>query len=246
MNSATPRHQTAAILIIGNEVLSGRTREANAWLAAQKLFEKGCKLREIAVVADRHEDIVSTLHRLRSRYDAVITSGGIGPTHDDITMDAVSDCFGVRLLEHEETMQKLHERYGDALNAGRRRMARLPEGAAPILCEASFMPGAHISNVYVLAGVPSIFASQLDSFLNDFGGLPFLRQELAVQLPESVFAQALTEIQAQFDDVEIGSYPTTCSQHPSGKICLSSQQPAQLNAAFVAVERMIQTLLENR
>jgi len=236
-------YQTAAILIIGNEVLSGRTREANAWHAAQKFFEKGCKLGEVVIIPDVHDDIVSTLHRLSQRYDAVITSGGIGPTHDDITMQAVSDCFDVELLEHEATMQKLYERFGSDVDEGRRRMARLPTTSEPIICAASLMPGAHIANVYVLAGVPSIFKSQLDSFLDDFGGFPFIRQEIEVNMAESRFAAALTEIQAQFQDVEIGSYPIMCADHPCGKICLSGQKRENLEEAMQAVEDMLKALV---
>jgi len=233
-------YQTAAILIIGNEVLSGRTREANAWHAAQKLFEKGTKLGEVAIVPDVHADIVNTLRRLSQRYDAVITSGGIGPTHDDITMQAVADCFDVALLEHDDTMQKLYERFGKDVDEGRRRMARLPQTSEPIICPASLMPGAQIANVYVLAGVPSIFASQLDACLHDFGGRPFLRQEIEVEMAESRFAFALSAIQEQFHDVEIGSYPIMCAEHPCGKICLSSQNSDRLQEAVLAVQDMIQ------
>jgi len=235
-------YQTAAMLIIGNEVLSGRTREANAWYAAKKLFDQGCKLAEVAIIPDVHDDIVMALQRLSNRYDAVITSGGIGPTHDDITMQAVADCFSVRLLEHAETMQKLYERFGKDVDSGRRRMARLPETSEPIVCSASLMPGAHIHNVYVLAGVPSIFASQLDSFLDQFGGMPFIRKEIEVSMAESRFASALADIQAQFNDVEIGSYPMMCADNPCGKICLSSQNPKSLDEAFHAVEKMIVAL----
>ena len=236
------RHQTAAILVIGNEVLSGRTREANAYLAAQKLFACGCKLAEIAIVPDIKSDIINALTRLRQRYDAVITSGGIGPTHDDITMDAIAEHFQVPLLEHQETIAKLHEHYGDDINPGRRRMARLPATAKPIICEKSFMPGAHIENVYVLAGVPEIFASQLRSFLHDFGGTPYIRHEIEVQLAESSFATALRDIQAQFPDVEIGSYPKMCGKKAFGKICLSAQNKQQLARAVAAVEEMLNKL----
>ncbi|MBL1352983.1 MAG: competence/damage-inducible protein A [Zetaproteobacteria bacterium] len=236
-------YQTAAILIIGNEVLSGRTREANAWYAAKNLFDQGCKLGEVAIIADVHDDIVMALQRLSDRYDVVITSGGIGPTHDDITMQAVADCFAVRLLEHAETMQKLYERFGQDVDSGRRRMARLPETSKPIVCSASLMPGAHIRNVYVLAGVPSIFASQLDSFLDRFGGRPFIRKEIDVYMAESRFASALADIQEQFNDVEIGSYPMMCADHPCGKICLSSQHENHLDDAFEAVQTMIQGFL---
>jgi len=233
-------HQTAAMLVIGNEVLSGRTREANAWLAAQKLFDRGCRLAEIAIVPDIHTAIVDTLNRLRGRYDAVITSGGIGPTHDDITMDSVAAAFGVELIEHRYALKLMTERYGEeGLNEGRRRMTRVPAGSRLIRCEKSIAPGAQIGNVYVLAGVPDIFASQLDSILPEFGERPFHRREIEVALPESVFAAGLTAIQDRFQDVEIGSYPGRCGPNPCGKICLSSQDTGRLAAAVNEVEAML-------
>ena len=235
-------HQTLAVLVIGNEVLSGRTREANAWLVAQKMFEHGCHLSEVVVVPDVQAEIVQSLNRLRHRHDAVITSGGIGPTHDDITMDAVAEAFDVPLLEHAETMAKLHEHFGDDINPGRRRMARLPQDAIPILCAESMMPGAHIGNVYILAGVPYIFASQLASVMDDFAGEPFLREEIEVLIPESIFARGLAEIQAQHQHVEIGSYPGRCGLSPTGKICFSSKNLAQLKAAKLDVLAMLEKL----
>jgi len=236
-------HQTVAILVIGNEVLSGRTREANAYFAAQKMFECGCRLSEIVIVPDIKEDIINNLKRLQHRYDAVITSGGIGPTHDDITMDAIAEYFAVPLLEHQDTMVKLHEHYGDDINAERRRMARLPKTAKPIICEKSFMPGAHIDNVYVLAGVPEIFASQLNTFLHDFGGTPYIRHEIEINIAESQFAKALSAIQAQFPNVEIGSYPILCGKKTHGKICLSAQDKAQLHLAKDLVNKMLREVL---
>jgi len=232
-------HQTVAILVIGNEVLSGRTREANAYLAAKRMFERGCKLTEIAIVPDIKDDIITTLERLKSRYDAVITSGGIGPTHDDITMDSIAESFAVPLLEHQDTIAKLHDYYGEDINAGRRRMARLPKGAQPIICEKSFMPGAHIGNVYVLAGVPDIFASQLETLLHEFGGTPYIRHEIEVDIPESLFAKLLSDIQGQCPDVEIGSYPRLCGNKACGKICLSAQENDKLHHAISLVEAML-------
>jgi len=242
MLSSMATHKTAAILVIGNEVLSGRTREANAYLAAQKLFERGCKLGEVVVVPDVHDAIVSTLNRLRDQFDAVITSGGIGPTHDDITMDAIAENFDVSLLEHTETLALMRERYGEEnMNDGRRRMARLPQGADPILCEKSICPGAHIDNVYVLAGVPYIFESQLESILTEFGDNehPFIRHEIEVALPESSFAHQLEAVQKKYAEVEIGSYPSMCGNKPCGKICLSSQNRALLDRAVKDVESML-------
>jgi len=241
------RYQNAAMLVIGNEVLSGRTREANAWLTARLLFDKGCKLGEIAVVPDEAEAIVSTLNRLRNRFDAVITSGGIGPTHDDITMEAVAEAFGVDLIEHAETLDTMRRRYGEEeVNSGRRRMARLPAGSAPIICEKSIAPGARIGNVYILAGVPDIFASQLDTFLDDFGGQPYQRHEIEVSLPESMFSKDLTDIQQLYADVEIGSYPHRCGPDSYGKICLSSQSPERLQLAAFDVEKMLNRLVKTR
>jgi len=236
-------HRTAAVLVIGNEVLSGRTREANAWLVARRLFARGCRLREITVVPDERDAIISAVNRLRAACDAVITSGGIGPTHDDITMQSIADAFGVPLADHAATLAAMVRHYGAAhLNDGRRRMARLPAGATPILCEKSLAPGAHIGNVYVLAGVPEIFASQLETILSGFGGRPFLRRQLDVDLPESSFASALDDIQRHFPSVEIGSYPQRCGGRPRGKICLSSQDAGQLKAAVAAVSEMLKGL----
>jgi molybdenum cofactor synthesis domain-containing protein len=233
-------HQTVAILIIGNEVLSGRTRDINAWFAAETFFKVGCKLSEVVVVADIHEQIVSSLKRLHQQYDAVITSGGIGPTHDDITMQCIADCFAVPLLEHAETIDVMTEFYGaEALNEGRRRMARLPQGAAPIICEQSICPGALLNNVYVFAGVPHIFASQLVSVLDDFKGQSFLRQEIEVKLAESVFSKQLSDIQLQFPDIEIGSYPGRCGKEPSGKICISGKDASKIAEVVQHVQHML-------
>lgn len=231
------------MIVIGNEVLSGRTRDANAWLVAQRLFDRGCRLSEIAIVPDVHDAIASTLNRLRASHDAVITSGGIGPTHDDITMEAVAAAFGIELIEHRFIIQLMSERFGeDWLNDGRRRMARVPQGSELIRCEKTIAPGARIDNVYVLAGVPDIFASQLETILPEFGERPFLRREIEVELPESAFAAGLTAIQTRYSDVEIGSYPGRCGPDPCGKICLSSQAADRIEAAENEVRAMLAKL----
>lgn len=231
------------MLVIGNEILSGRTREANAWLAAQKLFERGCRLGEISVVPDHANAIISSLNRLRSRFDAVITSGGIGPTHDDITMESIASAFDVELIEHRYVVRLMTDHYGkDGMNDGRRRMTRVPEGAHLIKCDKTIAPGARLENVYILAGVPDIFASQLDSIITDFGELPLQRRELDVQLPESLFSNQLAEIQSRHPGVEIGSYPGRCGSNPYGKICLSSQHPEQINEVAKEISAMLKSL----
>jgi molybdenum cofactor synthesis domain-containing protein len=237
------RHQNAAMLVIGNEILSGRTHELNAHVAARRLFEHGCRMEEIVIVPDIASRIITTLNRLRGDYDAVITSGGIGPTHDDITMQSVADAFGVPLVEHDEVVSMMMERYGaDGLTEGRRRMARVPEGAKLVHCEKTIAPGVQIGNVYVLAGVPDIFASQVEAILPDFGGRPFLRREIEVHLPESLFANGLAEIQQRYSLVEIGSYPGRCGGEPYGRICISSQDEVMLEQAEAEVEAMLQGL----
>ncbi|OIQ00133.1 MAG: damage-inducible protein [Zetaproteobacteria bacterium CG2_30_46_52] len=242
MNKAS--HQHIAILIIGNEVLSGRTREANAWFAAKTLFDVGCKVSEVAIVPDIQERIVTTLNRLRKQYDAVITSGGIGPTHDDITMQCVADAFATPLLEHAETIRLMEAFYGaNALNDGRRRMARLPASASPIICEKSICPGAKMDNVYVFAGVPSIFESQLHAVLTDFtNDHAYHRFEIEVNLPESLYAHGLGEIQNQFPTLEIGSYPSHCGTQPSGKICISGLDEAAIALAKATILKLIKEI----
>lgn len=239
----TMAYQTAAILVIGNEVLSGRTREANAFYAAGKLFDCGCRLTEVAVVPDEKKVIISTLNRLRNQFDAVITSGGIGPTHDDITMESIAEAFGVDLIEHKYIVEAMTAHFGKAgMNDGRRRMTRVPAGAKLIRCEKTIAPGACIGNVYILAGVPYIFESQLDSILDNFGDTPYQRIEIEVTLAESLFAAQLTTIQASFPNVEIGSYPGRCGPNPCGKICLSGKDPDQLHLASQAVKTLLTKL----
>lgn len=237
-------HQNAAMLVIGNEILSGRTHELNAHVAAGRLFERGCRMQEIVVVPDIASRIITTLNRLRESFDAVITSGGIGPTHDDITMQSVADAFGVPLAEHDSVIEMMTEHYGaDGLSEGRRRMAMVPEGAELIRCEKTLAPGVHIGNVYVLAGVPDIFTSQIEAILADFGGLPFQRREIDVRLPESLFAHGLAEIQQRYPLVEIGSYPGRCGGEPCGRICISSQDAALLEQAEAEVAAMLHGLV---
>ncbi|MDQ6961696.1 MAG: molybdopterin-binding protein [Mariprofundaceae bacterium] len=238
-------YQNCAILVIGNEILSGRTHELNAWQCAQQLFKCGCRLSEIAVIADDRLQIIETLNRFRMQYDAVICSGGIGPTHDDITMQAVADAFAVSLDEHESSlayMQSYYNERSEVLNDGRRRMCRLPRGAKPLLCDKTIAPGACIENVYVLAGVPQIFDSQFESISHLFGGQPFMRREIEVTFAESQFAEALEKLATQFSEVEMGSYPILCGQGANGRICLSSQNETQLDQAEVGVKEMLQRL----
>jgi molybdenum cofactor synthesis domain-containing protein len=240
------KHQTAAILVIGNEILSGRTHELNAHLAAQRFFDWGCRLQEIIVVPDVESRIVAALNQLRHSCDAVVTSGGIGPTHDDITMQAIASAFKLPLHEHAGIIKAMAERFGmEKLNPARRKMAVVPKGAALIRCRRTPSPGVRLENVYVLAGVPDIFAEQLEVIAEDFGGKPILRREVEVRLPESLFAKPLSDLQTCYPDIEIGSYPGSCRPPYSGKICLNGSDAQRLGAAFAEVREMVEALKKN-
>lgn len=201
---------TAAMLVIGDEILSGRTREANAYHLASRLGKAGIDLREIRVVPDDHPVIVDALRALQSTYDHVFTSGGIGPTHDDITADAVADAFGVGIEVRDDARALLQ----DAIGRGRTltdehlRMARIPHGAALIDNPISAAPGFSIGNVHVMAGVPAIFVAMLDAVLPELeAGSPMLSRELRFEVGEGRIAAPLRELAAAMPDLGIGSYP---------------------------------------
>lgn len=201
---------TAAMLVIGDEVLSGRTREGNAQQLACVLTEIGVALREVRVCPDEQGEIVRHVNDLRAGYDYVFTSGGIGPTHDDITADSVAAAFRVGIDVREDARAILaayYERPED-LNAARLRMARIPDGATLILNPLSQAPGFRIGNVHVLAGVPAIFAAMLEGVKPTLvGGPPVLAWSLRAAVPEGELAGPLGEIALARPGVSFGSYP---------------------------------------
>lgn len=202
---------TAAMLTIGDEILSGRTRDANMPLLALALGEKGISLREARVVPDVAEEIVGAVNALRERYDQVFTSGGIGPTHDDITADCIAAAFGVGIGVREDARAILATNYADPdkqLNEARLRMARIPDGAELIDNPISKAPGFSIGNVHVMAGVPAIFEAMLEGLLPKLtGGEPLLSESVQVMQPEGTIAGPLGEVAKAHPDVSIGSYP---------------------------------------
>ena len=200
---------TAAILVIGDEILSGRTKDKNIGYIAEYLTNIGIDLREVRVVADVEDDIVAALNALRSRYDHVFTTGGIGPTHDDITADSVAKAFGVPIDVDPRARALLLERIPeDQLNEARLRMARIPEGATLIENPVSKAPGFSIGNVHVMAGVPAIMQAMLDGLAPRLAtGKKMLSRSVAAGLKEGDIAGPLGAIQAAFPDVSMGSYP---------------------------------------
>jgi molybdenum cofactor synthesis domain-containing protein len=199
----------AAILIIGNEILSGRTQDTNTSTLATWLNSIGVKVGEVRVIADVEEIIISTLNHVRNTYNYVFTTGGIGPTHDDITAESVSKAFGLKYEIHKEAYKILESYYKPGeFNEGRQKMVWMPSNANLILNPTSGAPGFNVENVYCLPGVPSILKSMLGGIKNDIvGGDPILSKTISLRTVESEIANSLKKIQNKNKDVEIGSYP---------------------------------------
>src|SRR5215510_8021038 len=200
---------TAAVLVIGNEILSGRTKDANLNYLATELTAIGVRLTEARVVADVPEAIIKAVNELRAAYDYVFTTGGIGPTHDDITSECVAKAFGVALIKDPRAVRLLTNHYGEAnLTAARLRMAHVPEGASLIDNPVSTAPGFRIGNVYVLAGVPAICQAMFDGLK---GGLtrgdPVHSKTVSAHVGEGVIAHDLGALQQRYPNLDIGSYP---------------------------------------
>ena len=199
----------ASILIIGNEILSGRTQDSNTSTLAIWLNSIGVKVEEVRVVPDDEKKIIDTLNLLRSSYDYVFTTGGIGPTHDDITAESVSKAFGLKFEIHKEAFKILESYYKPGeFNEGRQKMVWMPENAELILNPTSGAPGFSVENVFCLPGVPSILKSMLGGLKNEIvGGEPIKSLTISLKTVESAIASSLTKVQNENKDVEIGSYP---------------------------------------
>ena len=206
---ASQERVTAAVLIIGDEILSGRTQDTNLNAIARYIAQYGVDLAEARVVADDEADIVAAVNHLRERYDYLITTGGIGPTHDDITADCVAKAFGVALHEHPEIIAMMTARWGDELNAARRRMARVPEGGTLVKNPVQGPPGFQIGNVFVLAGVPSIMRGMLEDVGHRLrAGAVVISQTLRVEgTGEGAMAAPLEAVAKAHPDLSLGSDP---------------------------------------
>jgi len=209
MASGEAERVTAAVLIIGDEILSGRTQDTNLRDIARYLGVIGIDLAEARTVPDVMEEIVEALNALRARYDYVITTGGIGPTHDDITADAVAAAFGVELIEHPEIIAMMTARWGGELNAARRRMARVPVGGELVKNPVQGPPGFTIGNVFTLAGVPQIMRGMLEDVGPRMrGGRPTVSRTVRVEgSGEGVIAAPLETVAKAHPDMSLGSYP---------------------------------------
>ena len=209
--SVESKQWTAALLVIGDEILSGRTQDKNVSQLALWLNDQGIRLAEVRIVPDDIGQIADAVNALRSAHDYLFTTGGIGPTHDDITVDAMAAAFGVPVIVHPEARQILEDYYRNrpgGLTEARLRMARVPEGAELLPNPTSGAPGVKMANVYILAGVPNIAASMLDALTGQLeGGRPVVSVTVGARAPESDVADLLRETEAANPGVAIGSYP---------------------------------------
>jgi molybdenum cofactor synthesis domain-containing protein len=239
--------KTAAVLVIGDEILSGRTQDTNTNTIARFLTALGIDLKEVRVVGDVEGEIVAGLNALRGRYDFVFTTGGIGPTHDDITADAVARAFDVGIGYHPDAYALLEARYPPGeFNEMRKRMARIPHGASLVANPVSGAPGFHIGNVYVMAGVPMVMHAMLEQIA------PQLPRDVAVtsitveaQAPEGTIAPGLAQLQKSHAHVAIGSYPfyREGTPHPFGaQLVIRGRDAEAVERAAVALEEMLRAL----
>ncbi len=249
--TSAPRQDrvTAAVLVIGDEILSGRTQDGNSHYIAKYLARMGIDLCEIRVVPDIAEEIVAAVNAVRARYTYVFTTGGIGPTHDDITADAIARAFGVGIEENAEAIAMLLERIRpDQLNEARRRMARIPLGAELIENKISKAPGFMIGNVIVMAGVPMIMESMLDAIAPKLrSGARVLVETIdAGSIPEGRYAKALAALAESWPQVGMGSYPHFSSQGVRNQIVLRCREAGPLALAKEAVLAMLSGLANDR
>ena len=221
----------AAILIIGNEILSGRTQDTNTSTLATWLNSIGVKVNEVRIIPDQEEIIVETLNLLRKSNNYVFTTGGIGPTHDDITAQSVAKAFGLKYELHKEGYKILEAYYQPGeFNEGRQKMIWMPENADLILNPTSGAPGFSVENVFCLPGVPSIMKSMLGGLKNKIvGGDPILSYTISLKTVESEIANSLTKVQEENQDVEIGSYPFFHAGKLGVSIVLRSENQSKID-----------------
>jgi len=233
---------TAGILVIGDEILSGRTKDKNIGFIAEYLTNIGIDLKEVRVVADDEIAIIEALNELRRRYTYVFTTGGIGPTHDDITADSIAKAFGVGIGHHPDVVARFRARFSDAeLNEARLRMARIPDGAELIESATILAPGFKIENVVVMAGVPSIMQAMMDIVSPRLkSGVRMLSESVKAQAREGDIGGPLRAIAETHPDTSIGSYPSLDENGvPVTSIVVRSRDADRLRAAMTAVEAML-------
>ncbi|HEV2334600.1 MAG TPA: molybdopterin-binding protein [Stellaceae bacterium] len=244
MNDPAPEMVSACVLIIGNEILSGRTQDANLAFLAQGLNEVGIRLREARVIADDAPIIIEAVNEARGKFDYVFTTGGIGPTHDDITSGSIARAFGVELIVHPEAKRILESHYpAGGLNEARLRMAQVPVGAVLLPNPISRAPGFRIDNVFVLPGVPQIMQAIFNELKHRLkGGAKMLSRSVSCTLGEGTIAQDLAALQERYADLEIGSYPYFRRSDFGVTLVVRGTERARIAAAIDELKALIRAL----
>ena len=231
---------TAAMIVIGDEILSGRTRDSNMHHLSGQLTEAGIDLKEVRVIGDEVDTIVSAVRAMSASYDHVFTSGGIGPTHDDITANCIAAAFGVSIDVRDDARAILAAHYaksGTELNEARLRMARIPEGASLIDNPVSAAPGFTLQNVHVMAGVPSVFQAMVQSVLPTLtGGAPLISKTLRIERGEGDIAGPLGALAVAFPDLSMGSYPFQKDGKYGAHIVIRGNDDAQIDDAMIQLQ----------
>ncbi|MEX0923260.1 MAG: molybdopterin-binding protein [Rhodovibrionaceae bacterium] len=235
--TASGGQATAAVLIVGNEILSGRTQDANLGYLGKRLNDCGIRLVEARVVRDVEAEVVAAVNALRARNDYLFTTGGIGPTHDDITAACIAKAFGRALIVHPEARRILLDFYGpEKLTEARLRMARTPEGASLIENAVSRAPGFRVENVFVMAGIPRVMQAMFEAVAGSLeGGRPMVSATLVARAPESTLAGPLTALQERFPGVEMGSYPFRDETGFGAELVLRGLDPQEVETAAAAL-----------
>ncbi len=237
---------TAALILIGNELLSGRTQDSNLSHLARRLNDIGITLEEVRVIPDVEDTIVAAVNELRARVNYVFTTGGIGPTHDDITAESVAKAFGVPLIQHPEARRRLIEYFesrGVEVNEARLRMANTPQGAELIANQISVAPGFYIENVFVMAGVPKVMRVMLEEVLPRLKhGRPIKNVTVVCDLPEGTVAAGLRAIQYRHPELSIGSYPGKSENGYRVSMVVRGAVPEQVSSAARDIESLVNEL----
>ena len=232
---------TAAIIIIGNEILSGRTQDVNLVFISKWLNELGVKVVEVRIIPDLEDEIINCVNELKKKYNYIFTTGGIGPTHDDITAESISKAFNLKYEYHKEAYSLLEKYYSpEKFNEGRKKMAKLPSKSKLIYNPSSGAPGFIVENVFCLPGVPSILQAMLGGLKNEIsGGKTILSKTVNLKTVESEIAKSLTEVQEQNKDVEIGSYPFFRAGKLGVSIVLRSEEQKKIDKCNLEILKFI-------
>lgn len=224
--------KTAGIVIIGNEVLSGKTHDINSYFFCTELRKLGVEVQKISTIQDIIELIGQEVASFSKQFDFVFTSGGVGPTHDDVTIDGIAHGFGLKVVRHPDIVARIHRRLGAEVNEARLRMANVPEGAELLVTEAPFAPIVKIRNVYIFPGIPKILQERFHSLKERFREAPYFLKNVYVKYGEGVIADPMNDLVAQYPELLLGSYPVLDVPEYKVKVTFESKDASYLDRAL--------------